>query len=109
VIADPVAAAPAEEAPAAALDTAAAVTPDADAHMAPARLVQDDAAEADYALDTDVNGNVAVNVDAAADAAADEGKGGRKKSTRPAHKAPTRKPAARSRRPAKPKTPPENG
>ena len=34
----------------------------------------------------------------------------RKKSTRPAHKAPSRKPATRApRRPAKPKTPPENG
>jgi uncharacterized protein (TIGR00288 family) len=34
----------------------------------------------------------------------------RKKSSRPSHKAPTRKPAARApRRPAKPKTPPENG
>ena len=34
----------------------------------------------------------------------------RKKSSRPSHKAPSRKPAARApRRPAKPKTPPENG
>ncbi|KGF82443.1 hypothetical protein IA69_06440 [Massilia sp. JS1662] len=34
----------------------------------------------------------------------------RKKSARPAHKAPSRKPATRApRRPAKPKTPPENG
>ena len=33
----------------------------------------------------------------------------RKKSARPAHKAPSRKPATRApRRPAKPKTPPEN-
>jgi uncharacterized LabA/DUF88 family protein len=42
------------------------------------------------------------------DPAPDEGqddKSGRKKSTRPAHKAPSRKPAARARRPAKPKTP----
>jgi uncharacterized LabA/DUF88 family protein len=42
------------------------------------------------------------------DPAPDEGqddKPGRKKSTRPAHKAPSRKPAARARRPAKPKTP----
>jgi len=40
----------------------------------------------------------------------EEGKAGRKKSTRPAHKAPSRKPAARApRRPAKPKTAPENG
>jgi hypothetical protein len=38
------------------------------------------------------------------------GKAARKKSSRPAHKAPSRKPATRApRRPAKPKTPPENG
>ncbi|MFJ1469333.1 NYN domain-containing protein [Massilia orientalis] len=37
-------------------------------------------------------------------------KSARKKSARPSHKAPSRKPAARApRRPAKPKTPPENG
>ncbi len=41
---------------------------------------------------------------------AQAGKPARKKSSRPSHKAPTRKPAARApRRPAKPKTPPENG
>jgi hypothetical protein len=42
------------------------------------------------------------------DPAPDEGEGdkpGRNKSTRPAHKAPSRKPATRARRPAKPKTP----
>lgn len=39
----------------------------------------------------------------------DEGAKARKKSSRPAHKAPSRKPATRApRRPAKPKTPPEN-
>ncbi|MBQ5962424.1 NYN domain-containing protein [Massilia sp. ZL223] len=37
------------------------------------------------------------------------GKPARKKSARPAHKAPARKPAARGRRPAKPKTGSENG
>lgn len=38
------------------------------------------------------------------------GKSARKKSSRPAHKAPSRKPATRApRRPAKAKTPPENG
>ena len=46
------------------------------------------------------------------DAAEGEGeaaKAARKKSSRPAHKAPSRKPATRApRRPAKPKTPPEN-
>jgi uncharacterized LabA/DUF88 family protein len=40
----------------------------------------------------------------------DDGKPARKKSGRPAHKAPSRKPATRApRRPAKAKTPPENG
>jgi hypothetical protein len=47
------------------------------------------------------------------DSGAAEGEGAkpaRKKSSRPAHKAPSRKPATRApRRPAKPKTPPENG
>jgi uncharacterized protein (TIGR00288 family) len=36
---------------------------------------------------------------------AQDGQAERKKSTRPAHKSPSRKPAARARRPAKPKTP----
>ncbi|MBQ5950468.1 hypothetical protein KBW98_23515, partial [Massilia sp. ST3] len=40
---------------------------------------------------------------------ADAAKPARKKSTRPAHKAPARKPAARGRRPAKPKAGSENG
>jgi hypothetical protein len=39
----------------------------------------------------------------AGDGAADSAKPARKKSAKPAHKAPARKPAARSRRPAKPK------
>jgi hypothetical protein len=40
----------------------------------------------------------------------DGAKPARKKSSRPAHKAPSRKPATRApRRPAKAKTPPENG
>jgi hypothetical protein len=37
------------------------------------------------------------------------GKAERKKQSKPSHKAPARKPAARSRRPAKPKTTPDNG
>jgi uncharacterized LabA/DUF88 family protein len=46
----------------------------------------------------------------AADGEGEGGKAARKKSSRPAHKAPSRKPATRApRRPAKPKTPPENG
>jgi uncharacterized LabA/DUF88 family protein len=44
-----------------------------------------------------------------ADADASQADKPRKKSTRPAHKAPSRKPATRSRRPAKPKTPGDNG
>jgi uncharacterized LabA/DUF88 family protein len=49
-------------------------------------------------------------LDAGADEAdASAAKSARKKSARPAHKAPSRKPAARSRRPAKPKTPADNG
>jgi uncharacterized LabA/DUF88 family protein len=44
--------------------------------------------------------------EAAGDAAANSE---RKKAARPSHKAPARKSAPRSRRPAKPKTPPENG
>jgi uncharacterized LabA/DUF88 family protein len=52
-------------------------------------------------------------VEAPADAAEAEGEGAkaaRKKSSRPSHKAPSRKPATRApRRPAKAKTPPENG
>jgi uncharacterized protein (TIGR00288 family) len=55
----------------------------------------------------------AVAVDDAEEPSAPEGEGAkaeRKKSSRPAHKAPSRKPAARApRRPAKAKTPPENG
>jgi uncharacterized LabA/DUF88 family protein len=43
------------------------------------------------------------------EAPAEEGAKPRKKTTKAAHKAPARKPAARSRRPAKPKTAPENG
>ncbi|VXC78267.1 NYN domain-containing protein [Massilia sp. 9I] len=47
--------------------------------------------------------------EAAGEEADADGKPARKKSARPAHKAPARKAAPRSRRPAKPKTTPENG
>lgn len=47
--------------------------------------------------------------EAEADESPDGAKPARKKTARPAHKAPARKAAPRSRRPAKPKTPPENG
>jgi uncharacterized LabA/DUF88 family protein len=40
---------------------------------------------------------------------AEEGKSERKRAAKASHKAPARKPAARSRRPAKPKTTPDNG
>lgn len=48
----------------------------------------------------------AADADAGADA---DAKAARKKAGRPAHKAPARKAAPRARRPAKPKTTPENG
>jgi uncharacterized LabA/DUF88 family protein len=62
-------------------------------------------------------GSSATPVEPVADAAATDGEGesqaakaARKKSSRPAHKAPSRKPATRApRRAAKAKTPPENG
>ncbi len=87
------AAAAAAEAPPVA-DTGTAVTPES-------------AATDDGAVAQDVQ-------TAVADEAEGEGEGqsntARKKSARPSHKAPSRKPATRApRRPAKPKTPPENG
>ncbi|MBW8898985.1 MAG: NYN domain-containing protein [Massilia sp.] len=82
----------------------------------PARKAAAAAAEAPQVADT----GTAVTPDTAAAPAdtlavegEDEGqadKAARKKSSRPSHKAPSRKPATRApRRPAKPKTPPENG
>jgi hypothetical protein len=88
---------------------------DAGTAMTPAGAAADDRA---VALDvreavTDAGADLAA---APADAVGTEEEGdgqarpGRKKSSRPAHKAPSRKPATRApRRPAKPKTPPENG
>jgi len=106
-------AAAAAEAPQVA-DTGTAVTP------ASAEAVADDGAVAldAQAAVADAGTDLAA---ASADAVAVEGEGegqadgqanklGRKKSSRPSHKAPSRKPATRApRRPAKPKTPPENG
>jgi len=98
-------AAAAAEAPQVA-DAGTAVTP------ASAQAAADDGAVADAGTDL---------VAAPADTVAVEGEGegqadgqankpGRQKSARPSHKAPSRKPATRApRRPAKPKTPPENG
>jgi len=110
----------------AALDTASTM-PVTDA-KASANPAQDDAAVAtDAVAAVGAGGAVASGAgtaanaeapDAVDDAVADAGaegegaqddKPGRKKSSRPSHKAPTRKPAARTRRPAKPKTTPENG
>jgi hypothetical protein len=98
-------AAAAAEAPPVA-DTGTAVTPES-------------AATDDGAVALDAQTAVADDADLAAtpsDTVAAEGEGegqnksARKKSGRPSHKAPSRKPAARApRRPAKPKTPPENG
>lgn len=62
------------------------------------------------ALDSPADSPVETAQDAGDAAAADaDAKAARKKEARPAHKAPARKPAARGRRPAKPKTTPENG
>jgi len=81
-----------------------------DAAANDATVMQADGASADAGLST-------TPVEPVADAAATDGEGesqaakaARKKSSRPAHKAPSRKPATRApRRPAKAKTPPENG
>jgi uncharacterized LabA/DUF88 family protein len=103
------------QAAAEAAEAGTAVTPDAvarednaaapDAHNAsagPAAAPVDAAAEAPAEAPAD---SVAADGEADAQAA----KTARKKSARPAHKAPSRKPATRApRRPAKPKTPPEN-
>lgn len=59
-----------------------------------------DAADSDAVTDADPSDPAPA--DGQGDAQGDKQ---RKKSTRPAHKAPSRKPAARARRPAKPKTP----
>ncbi|WP_313033339.1 NYN domain-containing protein [Massilia alkalitolerans] len=61
-------------------------------------------AAADTATDTALDAGDAADADGDADA-----KAARKKAARPAHKAPARKTAPRGRRPAKPKTPAENG
>jgi uncharacterized LabA/DUF88 family protein len=106
-------AAAAAEVPQAA-DTGTAVTP------ASAEAAADDgavaldaqAAVADAATDLAAASADAVDVEGEGDGQADGqgNKPARKKSSRPSHKAPSRKPTTRApRRPAKPKTPPENG
>jgi uncharacterized protein (TIGR00288 family) len=86
--------------------TADAAAPEAGADNAAIAL---DASAATAAADTAVaNDSIAVgsDSDAVTDAdPSDPAPGARKKSTRPAHKAPSRKPSTRARRPAKPKTP----
>ncbi len=99
--------------PAARKDAAPAV----EAPEAGTAVTPDQAAQQDSAAAADAQHAVAAQAMPAGDGAApegeDEGDGAklaRKKSSRPAHKAPSRKPATRApRRPAKPKTPPENG
>ena len=72
-------------------------------------VAQDDSAVALDAQDAVAEAEPAEPVGAEDDADALAAKQARKKSSRPAHKAPSRKPATRApRRPAKPKTPPEN-
>ncbi|MFC0250272.1 NYN domain-containing protein [Massilia consociata] len=101
--------APAAQAPAAAEAapaTEAAALPEPDAAAAPATAAATAAATADSPVATPAG------AEEAPDAAAGDGsdaRPARKKAARPAHKSPARKPAARSRRPAKPKTAPENG
>jgi uncharacterized protein (TIGR00288 family) len=84
--------APAQEAPVAA-DAAPAALP----------------APTDSPVDTEAPAETAADSGESAPAAEEEGKPRKKAAPRPAHKAPARKPAARGRRPAKPKTAPENG
>jgi uncharacterized protein (TIGR00288 family) len=105
VVAADVAVADAAEAPAGTAPVApdGAVARDA----VPAR--HDDAATAlDAAAAVDAAGTATLaDEGASADEGAQDDNAGRKKSTRPAHKAPSRKAAPRARRPAKPKTPAE--
>jgi uncharacterized protein (TIGR00288 family) len=80
-----------------AADAVAAVAPSAAAAAASAA----DTADADGMTDADPSDPAPAGDDTDAQAA----KSDRKKSSRPAHKSPSRKPAARARRPAKAKTP----
>ena len=119
---EPVAAAPeavVEEAPAAAEEAPAPAKERRRATRTPRKpAARKEAAPAVEAVTPDEAPPEAAAAAEPAAAPADEGvapegegaKPARKKSSRPAHKAPSRKPATRApRRPAKPKTPPENG
>ncbi len=94
---------------AAAQAATAAAAPEAradNAAVAPDAVVTVDAAAPDV-VDMDAGTDGVTDADPS-DPAPEEGQGdkpGRKKSSRPSHKAPSRKPATRARRPAKPKTP----
>lgn len=101
------AAAAAVEAPQVA-DTGTAVTPDAATADDRAVALDAQTAVVDAGADPAAAPADTVAVEGEGDGQAD--KQSRKKSARPSHKAPSRKPATRApRRPAKPKTPPENG
>jgi hypothetical protein len=103
------AAAAAAEAPQVA-DTGTAVTPDTAAADDGAVALDAQAAVAGADQAAAPADTVAVEGDGEGQAEGQASKQARKKSARPSHKAPSRKPAARApRRPAKPKTPPENG
>jgi uncharacterized LabA/DUF88 family protein len=82
---------------------AAQATADAEAAALPAPTVA-----LDSAADAAAPAAAPENPPAADEEEGAEANAARKKAARPAHKAPARKPAARGRRPAKPKTPPEN-
>jgi uncharacterized protein (TIGR00288 family) len=89
--------------------TADAAAPEAGADNAAIALDASSVTGSAAATDTaDAAGldNAGADSDAVTDAdPSDPAPGARKKSTRPAHKAPSRKPSTRARRPAKPKTP----
>jgi uncharacterized LabA/DUF88 family protein len=133
---EPVAAAPepeapavAEEAPAAAKErrrpartprkpaarkqaaaAAEAPAPEDGAAVTPDEVARDEGTLAADAQQTGAQQAAAPAEDAGQEEQGEAGKSARKKSSRPAHKAPSRKPATRApRRPAKAKTPPENG
>jgi len=96
-------------APAATADTPAPAPAEVQPEAAAAEPARNDAALAlDAAAAVDAAGTAALADDAAPEGEeAQSDKSGRNKQTRPAHKAPSRKPATRARRPAKPKAPAE--
>jgi uncharacterized protein (TIGR00288 family) len=87
-----------------AAETAAEIAAAPDAPAAPAQEAAALAADGAASLATDLAGGVDAGTEGEG---AESDQAARKKSSRPAHKAPSRKPAARTRRPAKPKAPSE--